>query len=121
MTEAEDIKRWQVYTEELSAQRRQKVQLPLSSRIGVLPTPAASTMPPKFDPSEIKVGYLRCASREVGATSALIPKIGPLGRSPKKVGDNITRATGDCKSLRITVKLIRTDRPGLRCYLLLLP
>ena len=94
----------------------------LSSIVPNPGSPAAFTMPPKFDPNEIKVVYLLhwCTGGEVRAMSALAPKIGPLGRSPKKVGDNITRATGDCKSLRITVKLIRTDRPGLRCYLLLL-
>uniref|UniRef100_A0A8C0CDB3 Large ribosomal subunit protein uL11 C-terminal domain-containing protein n=1 Tax=Balaenoptera musculus TaxID=9771 RepID=A0A8C0CDB3_BALMU len=42
-------------------------------------------MPPKFDPNEIKVVYLRCTGGEVGATSALAPKIGPLGLSPKKI------------------------------------
>lgn len=64
-------------------------------------------MPPKFDPTEIKYGkykllfivsvycspwiacvivvfyrfavYLRCVGGEVGATSSLAPKIGPLG------------------------------------------
>ena len=79
-------------------------------------------MPPKFDPSEIKVVFLRCTGGEVGATSALTPKIGPLGLSPKKVGDDIAKATGDWKGLRITVKLtIQTDKPRLRWYLLFLP
>jgi len=53
-------------------------------------------MPPKFDPNEIKIGkpnnvmffnsnyssllvYLRAVGGEVGATSSLAPKIGPLG------------------------------------------
>lgn len=60
-------------------------------------------MPPKFDPNEIKIGEfivflefgfevvplmvmsycflvcLRCTGGEVGATSSLAPKIGPLG------------------------------------------
>ncbi|XP_059954286.1 large ribosomal subunit protein uL11-like [Mesoplodon densirostris] len=67
-------------------------------------------MPPKFDPSEIKVVYLRCTCGAVGATSALAPKIGPLGLSPKKVGDDITKATGDWKGLRITVKLTIQNR-----------
>uniref|UniRef100_A0A8C9B8P4 Large ribosomal subunit protein uL11 C-terminal domain-containing protein n=1 Tax=Phocoena sinus TaxID=42100 RepID=A0A8C9B8P4_PHOSS len=31
-------------------------------------------MPPKFDPNEIKVVYLRCTGGAVGATSALAPK-----------------------------------------------
>uniref|UniRef100_A0A8P0PK46 Large ribosomal subunit protein uL11 n=1 Tax=Canis lupus familiaris TaxID=9615 RepID=A0A8P0PK46_CANLF len=70
----------------------------------------ASTMPPKFDPNEIKVVYLRCTSGEVGAMSALAPKIGPLGLSPKKVGDDIAKATGDWKGLRITVKLTIQSR-----------
>ncbi|KAL6040213.1 hypothetical protein STEG23_016030 [Scotinomys teguina] len=81
-----------------------------SSRIQVHPTAAASTMPPKFDPNEIKVVYLRCTGGEVGATSALAPKIGPLGLSPKKVGDDIAKATGDWKGLRITVKLTIQNR-----------
>uniref|UniRef100_A0A8C0NDW8 Large ribosomal subunit protein uL11 n=1 Tax=Canis lupus familiaris TaxID=9615 RepID=A0A8C0NDW8_CANLF len=67
-------------------------------------------MPPKFDPNEIKVVYLRCTSGEVGAMSALAPKIGPLGLSPKKVGDDIAKATGDWKGLRITVKLTIQSR-----------
>uniref|UniRef100_G3RRI0 Large ribosomal subunit protein uL11 n=1 Tax=Gorilla gorilla gorilla TaxID=9595 RepID=G3RRI0_GORGO len=67
-------------------------------------------MPPKFDPNEIKVVYLRCTGGEVGATSALAPKIGRLGLSPKKVGDDIAKATGDWKGLRITVKLTTQNR-----------
>ncbi|XP_021117674.1 60S ribosomal protein L12 isoform X1 [Heterocephalus glaber] len=67
-------------------------------------------MPPKFDPNEVKVVYLRCTGGEVGATSALAPKIGPLGLSPKKVGDDIAKATGDWKGLRITVKLTIQNR-----------
>ncbi|XP_036608007.1 60S ribosomal protein L12-like [Trichosurus vulpecula] len=67
-------------------------------------------MPPKFDPNEIKVMFLRHTGGEVGATSALAPKIGPLGLSPKKVGDDIAKATGDWKGLRITVKLTIQNR-----------
>ena len=36
-------------------------------------------MPPKFDPSEVKVVCLRAVGGEVGATATLAPKIGPLG------------------------------------------
>ena len=67
-------------------------------------------MPPKFHPNEIKVVYLRCTGGEVSTTSALASKIGPLGLSPKKVGDDITKATGDWKGLRITVKLTIQNR-----------
>uniref|UniRef100_A0A8C4VV99 Large ribosomal subunit protein uL11 n=1 Tax=Gopherus evgoodei TaxID=1825980 RepID=A0A8C4VV99_9SAUR len=61
-------------------------------------------MPPR------EVVFLRCTGGEVGATSALAPKIGPLGLSPKKVGDDIAKAIGDWKGLRITVKLTVQNR-----------
>ena len=57
--------------------------------------PQQIAMPPKFDPSEVKVIHLRATGGEVGASSALAPKIGPLGLSPKKVGEDIAKATGD--------------------------
>lgn len=67
-------------------------------------------MPPKFDPTETKIVYLRVVGGEVGATSSLAPKVGPLGLSPKKVGDDIAKATADWKGLKITVKLIIQNR-----------
>ncbi|XP_071481046.1 large ribosomal subunit protein uL11-like [Diadema setosum] len=67
-------------------------------------------MPPKFDPNEIKIVCLRAVGGEVGATSTLAPKIGPLGLSPKKVGDDIAKATQDWKGLKITVKLTIQNR-----------
>ncbi len=67
-------------------------------------------MPPKFDPNEIKVVCLRAVGGEVGATSSLAPKVGPLGLSPKKVGDDIAKATQDWKGLKITVQLTIQNR-----------
>ncbi|KAH0556498.1 ribosomal protein L12 [Cotesia typhae] len=67
-------------------------------------------MPPKFDPTEVKKVFLRCVGGEVGATSSLAPKIGPLGLSPKKVGDDIAKATSDWKGLKITVQLTIQNR-----------
>ncbi|CAH1401478.1 unnamed protein product [Nezara viridula] len=67
-------------------------------------------MPPKFDPNEVKTVFLRCVGGEVGATSSLAPKIGPLGLSPKKVGDDIAKATADWKGLKITVCLTIQNR-----------
>ncbi|QSL64521.1 hypothetical protein MERGE_001822 [Pneumocystis wakefieldiae] len=67
-------------------------------------------MAPKFDPNEIKIIYLRVSGGEVGASSTLAPKIGPLGLSPKKVGEDIAKATGDWKGLRVTVKLTIQNR-----------
>ncbi|KAL9053139.1 MAG: hypothetical protein Q9162_004936 [Coniocarpon cinnabarinum] len=65
---------------------------------------------PKFDPNEVKVIHLRATGGEVGASSALAPKIGPLGLSPKKVGEDIAKATGDWKGLRVTVRLTIQNR-----------
>ncbi|KZF24994.1 60S ribosomal protein L12 [Xylona heveae TC161] len=67
-------------------------------------------MPPKIDPNEIKIIHLRATGGEVGASSALAPKIGPLGLSPKKVGEDIAKATGDWKGLRVTIKLTVQNR-----------
>merc|ERR1712179_719977 len=67
-------------------------------------------MPPKFDPNEVKIVCLRAVGGEVGATSTLAPKIGPLGLSPKKVGDDIAKATGEWKGLKITVQLTIQNR-----------
>jgi large subunit ribosomal protein L12e len=40
----------------------------------------------------------------------LAPKIGPLGLSPKKIGEDIAKATKDWKGLRIMVKLTVQNR-----------
>ncbi|XP_074180200.1 large ribosomal subunit protein uL11-like [Rhinolophus sinicus] len=62
-----------------------------------------------FDPSEIS-RKPEVHHWEVGATSALVPTISPLGLSPEKVGDNMAKATRDWKSLRMTVKLTIQNR-----------
>ena len=35
-------------------------------------------MPPKFDPTEVKIIKLRCVGGEVGATASLAPKVNKL-------------------------------------------
>ena len=67
-------------------------------------------MPPKFDPNAIFTVYCRAVGGEVPATSSLAPKIGPLGLSPKKIGDDIAKTTSDWKGLKITVKLVVQNR-----------
>ena len=54
--------------------------------------------------------YLRCVGGEIGATSALAPKVGPLGLSPKKIGEDIAKATQDWKGLKVTCKLTSQNR-----------
>ena len=46
----------------------------------------------------------------MAATSALAPKVGPLGLSPKKIGDDIAKATQDWKGLKVTVRLTIQNR-----------
>ena len=83
---------------------------------GVLngPSPCAvylSAMPPKMDPNEVKVIYVRVTGGEVPGASSLAPKVGPLGMSPKKVGDDLVKATiGEWKGLRVTCKLLVQNR-----------
>ncbi|XP_044912653.1 60S ribosomal protein L12-like, partial [Felis catus] len=89
----------------LLAGRRPRCNSLRLSQTLVRPTLATSTTLPKFNPKEIKGIYLRCTGGAVHATSALAPKIGPLGLSLKEVCDDITNATGDGKGLRMTVKL----------------
>jgi len=67
-------------------------------------------MPPKLDPLEIKIIYLRCFGGEAAGASSLAPKVGPLGLSAKKVADDIAKATMSFKGLRCTVKLIVQNR-----------
>ncbi|KAA8544048.1 hypothetical protein F0562_021775 [Nyssa sinensis] len=55
--------------------------------------------------------YVRVTGGEVGAASSLAPKIGPLGLSPKKIGEDIAKETAkDWKGLRVTVKLTVQNR-----------
>merc|ERR1712190_500769 len=63
-----------------------------------------------MDPNEIKVIKFRVVGGEMGATSSLAPKVGPLGLSPKKIGEDIAKATGDWKGLKITVQLTVQNR-----------
>jgi ribosomal protein L11 len=63
------------------------------------------------------LSHLRATGGEVGASSALAPKIGPLGLSPKKVGEDIAKATGDWVCLSIAYRKTRTNispQKGLR-------
>ena len=62
-------------------------------------------MPPKFDPNEVVYLYVRACGGEAPNVSALAPKLGPMGLSPKTIGDGITKNTKDWKGLKITVQL----------------
>merc|ERR1711896_70099 len=69
-----------------------------------------SNMPPKFDPTAITTVCLRTVGGEVAPTASLAPKVGPLGLSPKKIGDDICKNTKEWKGLKVTVKLTIQNR-----------
>ncbi|CAN1811779.1 60S ribosomal protein L12-3, partial [Linum perenne] len=55
--------------------------------------------------------FVRVTGGEVGAASSLAPKIGPLGLSPKKIGEDIAKEISkDWKGLHVTVKLTVQNR-----------
>ncbi|KAI5946266.1 60S ribosomal protein L12 [Manis javanica] len=63
-------------------------------------------MSPKFDPKETKVLYLRYLRGKSVPCLSWPPRSAP----PRKVGDDIAKATSDWKGLRITVKLTIQSR-----------
>ena len=67
-------------------------------------------MGPPPPPGEEKVVFLRAVGGEIGSASALAPKLGPLGLSPKKVGEDIQKATKDWKGIKVMVKLSVVNR-----------
>lgn len=68
-------------------------------------------MPPKFDPNAVMYVYIRAVGGEIGAASSLAPKIGPLGLSPKKIGEDIAKETAkDWKGLKVTCCLTVQNR-----------
>lgn len=53
---------------------------------------------------------MRTVGGEIAPASSLAPKIGPLGLSPKKVGEDIQKATKEWQGLSVTVKLTVVNR-----------
>merc|ERR1712183_661399 len=62
------------------------------------------------DPNEVRIVKLRQYGGENAPASVLAPKVGPLGMSPKKVGDDIVKGTAAWKGIRVTVKLTIQNR-----------
>ena len=58
-------------------------------------------LPPRL----LSAVFVKVTGGEVGAVAALAPKLGPLGLSPKKCGDDLAKATTDWKGLRVTCRL----------------
>jgi len=67
-------------------------------------------MGPPPPPGEEKIVIMKAVGGEIGSASALAPKLGPLGLSPKKVGEDIQKATMDWKGIKVTVRLSVVNR-----------
>merc|ERR1711974_262762 len=78
--------------------------------MGTVSCTGQDKMPPKFDPSAVQYLYVRVVGGEVPGGAVLAPKCGPLGISPKKVGDDIAKATKEWTGLKVTVKLTVQNR-----------
>ena len=54
---------------------------------------------------DAKYIYIKVVGGEPVAAAVLAPKCGPLGMPPKKVGDDIQKATNDWKSIKVPVEV----------------
>eukprot|EP00808_Paulinella_micropora_P022532 g77960.t1 len=68
---------------------------------------AAAPGGPGGDPVVIQI---RCVGGVAAGGATLAPRLGPLGLSAKKVGDDIAKETMPYKGLKVTVKLIIQNR-----------
>ena len=64
-------------------------------------------MPPKaaFDPDAIHIIKMKVVGGEVAPAAALAPKCSPIGMPPKKVGEDIQKATKDWKGIKVEVEI----------------
>eukprot|EP01035_Chromulina_nebulosa_P016936 gene16936-22428_t len=67
-------------------------------------------MGPPPPAGEEKIVIMKAVGGEIGSASALAPKLGPLGLSPKKVGEDIQKATLEWKGIKVTVRLSVINR-----------
>merc|ERR1712224_451745 len=77
-----------------------------------------SLMGPKPDPDEKKFLYMKVVGGEVTSAAALAPKCGPIGLPPKKVGEDIQKATTKWKGVKIEIEIAVQNR---QCTVKVLP
>jgi len=70
-------------------------------------------MPGRMDASAITTIIMRVPGGEPAPASVLAPKVGPLGMSPKKLGDDIAKATADWKGMGVMVRLEIQNRQAV--------
>merc|ERR1712070_247658 len=76
------------------------------------------TMGGKPDPDEIKYLYMKVVGGEVTSAAALAPKCGPIGLPPKKVGEDIQKATTKWRGVKIEIEIAVQNR---QCTVKVLP
>ena len=59
-----------------------------------------------FDLCSSFIVYLKVVGGEVTSAAALAPKCGPLGLPPKKVGEDIQKATADWRGIKIQIEVM---------------
>ena len=70
------------------------------------------------DPNEKKYIYMKVVGGEIAAAAALAPKCAPVGLPPKKVGEDIQKATLQWKGIKIFVEVMVQNRV---CFVTVLP
>ena len=77
-------------------------------------------MPPKPAPEaeESKFLYLKVVGGEVTSAAVLAPKCGPIGLPPKKVGEDIQKATSKWRGVKIYIQIEVKNR---QCTVTVLP
>merc|ERR1719262_1289759 len=69
-------------------------------------------MPPKapLDPNEKKYIFMKVVGGEIAAAAALAPRCAPVGLAPKKVGEDIQKATKDWRGIKIYIEIMVQNR-----------
>ena len=77
-------------------------------------------MPPKvdMDPNAVHYIKMKVVGGEVAAAAALAPTCGPLGMPPKKVGEDIQKATTEWRGIKIQIEMMVQNR---QCFITVLP
>lgn len=71
-----------------------------------------------FAPAHLSLVYLKVVGGEVTSAAVLAPKCGPLGLPPKKVGEDIQKATTEWRGTKIEIELMVQNR---QCHVTVLP
>ena len=74
--------------------------------------------PKPGDAEDIKYLYMKVVGGEVTSAAALAPKCGPIGLPPKKVGEDIQKATSKWKGIKIEIEIQVVNR---QCTVKVLP